>query len=270
MRPAQPGSPTREQTVVRQASPRVKPRRVAAARPLALAAGLSAVGFTLLAIAVDRGATAAYDRRARRLIRPLKSERLTKIARVATNIANPHVHPLLATVLALGVSRRAGRTALAIPLASIGATVVDRGVRYMIHQSRPPKATHHPGLDRYAFPSGHTCAATAIGLAFAAQTAEQSSARFRHTTASIALSVAIGIAWTRLYLDEHWIDDILGGWLAGIAVAGVSVGTTRALISRCDAALRATTPPPASPATAPFYSCSPEAASGPPTPGPTV
>ncbi|MEO6863847.1 MAG: hypothetical protein ABI229_00200, partial [Gemmatimonadaceae bacterium] len=173
MRPAQPGSPTREQTVARQASPRVKPRRVAGARPLA--AGLSAVGFTLLAIAVDRGATATYDRRARRLIRPLKSERLTKIARLATNIANPHVHPLLATVLALGVSRRTGRTgraALAIPLASIGATVVDRGVRYLIHQSRPPKATHHPGLDRYAFPSGHTCAATAIGLAFAAQTAE--------------------------------------------------------------------------------------------------
>lgn len=101
----------------------------------------------------------------------------------------------------------------------------------MIHQSRPPKATHHPGLDRYAFPSGHTCAATAIGLAFAAQTAEKSSARFRHTTVSTAVSLALGVAWTRLYLDEHWIDDILGGWLAGIAVGSISVAATRALIS---------------------------------------
>jgi membrane-associated phospholipid phosphatase len=101
-------------------------------------------------------------------------------------------------------------------------------VRYIIHQSRPPKATRHPGLDKFAFPSGHTCAATAISLAFAAQRSGNTRAQNR-LAASAALAASLGIAWTRLYLDEHWIDDILGGWLAGIAVGGASVAATRAL-----------------------------------------
>lgn len=183
----------------------------------------------MLAVAVKRGVTEPCDRRVRRLIGPRKSTKLAMAVGLATNIASPHVHPLIAGSLALVTYRRIGREALAMPLASLGAMVVDRGVRYMIHQSRPPKATHHRGLDRFAFPSGHTCAATAIGLAFAAQTAPKASARAITATVSVALVAAVGIGWTRLYLDEHWIDDIIGGWLAGVAVAGSSVAVTRTL-----------------------------------------
>jgi len=200
--------------------------------PFLLTSALAGAAFALLAVAVDRGLTQAYDRRARRYIGPRKSSKLTSIARLATNVADPHVHPLIATALALAVQRRIGRKSIAIPLASIGATVVDRGVRYMIHQSRPPKATHHPGLDRFAFPSGHTCATTAIGFAFVVQTAAKQSTRANQTAASIALLSAVGVAWTRLYLDEHWIDDIIGGWLAGLAVGASSVAATRPLSPR--------------------------------------
>ncbi|HEY8310472.1 MAG TPA: phosphatase PAP2 family protein, partial [Gemmatimonadaceae bacterium] len=182
----------------------------AGVQPLASSSAVAAVAFVLLAVAVKRGTARDIDRRARRIIGPRRSKKITTAARLASNLASPHVHPLVAAGLALATYRRCGRNALAIPLASLGATVVDHGVRYIIHQSRPPKATRHPGLDKFAFPSGHTCAATAISLAFAAQGPGNTRAQNR-LAASAALAASLGIAWTRLYLDEHWIDDILGG-----------------------------------------------------------
>jgi membrane-associated phospholipid phosphatase len=61
-------------------------------------------------------------------------------------------------------------------------------------------------------------AATAIAIASAAEIADQLSSRERRFlwTAVAALSISVG--WSRLYLDEHWIDDVIGGWMAGIAI----------------------------------------------------
>ena len=36
---------------------------------------------------------------------------------------------------------------------------------------------------------------------------------------SLAGVWAAAIGWSRLQLDEHWFDDVLGGWSAGIAIA---------------------------------------------------
>jgi len=31
-------------------------------------------------------------------------------------------------------------------------------------------------------------------------------------------AVALGVGWSRLYLDEHWLDDVVGGWMAGTVI----------------------------------------------------
>lgn len=36
---------------------------------------------------------------------------------------------------------------------------------------------------------------------------------------SLAGVWAAAVGWSRLQLDEHWFDDVLGGWSAGIAIA---------------------------------------------------
>jgi membrane-associated phospholipid phosphatase len=61
-------------------------------------------------------------------------------------------------------------------------------------------------------------AATAIAIASAGEISDQLSDRERKLlwTAVAALSISVG--WSRLYLDEHWIDDVVGGWMAGIAL----------------------------------------------------
>jgi len=44
-------------------------------------------------------------------------------------------------------------------------------------------------------------------------------------TAVTAISISVG--WSRLYLDEHWIDDVFGGWMAGIALGIGSIVLTK-------------------------------------------
>ncbi|MEO6778322.1 MAG: phosphatase PAP2 family protein [Gemmatimonadaceae bacterium] len=204
--------------------PRVRPNRRSGVDPtkLALTSMLAASAFTVLSAFVEGGGTKHLDRAVRRRMQPRKRPRIRDAANMLTSIASPHTHPLIAVALGIIASRRTGRIAYAIFAASVGATVVDKVVRLIIHQKRPPLAGVHHGLDRYAFPSGHTCAATAIALAFVIHIWPTLSEVQRRAAAALAISLSLGVGWTRLYLDEHWIDDIIGGCLAGVTVGSIA------------------------------------------------
>jgi undecaprenyl-diphosphatase len=111
-----------------------------------------------------------------------------------------------------------GRGGLGPGAASLGALVLDNATRVFVHQHRPPKAGRHHGRNRYAYPSGHVTAATAIGVAIAAEIGGELSAAERRLLWTAITAVSISVGWSRLYLDEHWIDDVVGGWMAGIAI----------------------------------------------------
>jgi membrane-associated phospholipid phosphatase len=79
-----------------------------------------------------------------------------------------------------------------------------------------PSLTTHPravfeGGD--IFPSGHTSNAVVIFgvLAIVA-------VRYRRAMFAIAVVVSTTIGLGTVFLDTHWVTDVLGGWLAGILV----------------------------------------------------
>ena len=140
------------------------------------------------------------------------------MAKGISSLAGPHVHPIVAAVLGLVLRIDGGRGGLAPSAASLAALGVDNAMRLFVHQRRPPKAGPHHALHRYAYPSGHTTAATAIAVAVAAEIDDGLSRDQQITLWSGVAAIAIAVGWSRLYLDEHWLDDVVGGWMAGIVI----------------------------------------------------
>jgi membrane-associated phospholipid phosphatase len=186
------------------------PRGLTALSGAAIAAGIG--------VAVKNDSTTSVNRAVRRRIHPRRSPILRSVAKAISYLAGPHVHPFAAASLGLLINRAEGAGGLGPVAASLGALAIDNATRVFVHQRRPPKAGRHHGRNRYGYPSGHVTAATAIAIASASGIANQLSARERKTlwTAVAAVSVSVGLS--RLYLDEHWIDDVVGGWMAGIAI----------------------------------------------------
>lgn len=182
----------------------------------------SAGSFALAAVlgaAVSGGATRSADKRIRRLIQPKRNELTTALARGISYAGSPHNHPLLAIGLARAVRAVRRQGGGAIIAASMSATVLDKLARVVVHQKRPPRAGKHHGLDRFAYPSGHTCAITAIGLTTALEISGCVSGEVETAIWASAGIMSLATGWSRLYLDEHWIDDIVGGISAGVGIA---------------------------------------------------
>jgi membrane-associated phospholipid phosphatase len=71
-----------------------------------------------------------------------------------------------------------------------------------------------------AFPSGHTTAAFAMATSLADD--------IHRPWATVALySVATGVAVSRVYQQEHWVSDVVGGAALGIASAKLVNGRWR-------------------------------------------
>jgi membrane-associated phospholipid phosphatase len=79
-----------------------------------------------------------------------------------------------------------------------------------------PSATHHAysvfeGGDIY--PSGHVSNAVVLYGVIA-----MLAVGYRRAVAVAAVAISVAIGLSTIYLDTHWLTDVLGGWLAGSLV----------------------------------------------------
>jgi acid phosphatase family membrane protein YuiD len=191
------------------------------------------IGTTAGAIAVALGVcartgyTRPIDRRVRRAIRPDQGRVAVGIAKGLTRAAGPAVHPLIAVAASVAISRIKHEPSYAPVFASIGALALDLFARELIYQPRPRRASHHLGLERFAYPSGHTAAAAAIMISSALELGEHRSSRERAAMLALASLCAAAVGWSRLELDEHWIDDVVGGFATGTVTAIVATAFVR-------------------------------------------
>src|SRR5437868_3276125 len=185
---------------------------VATRASIGLAAAALAGG---VAVAVKRESTRAVDHAVRRRIHPRQSSRVTAAAKAVSFLAGPHVHPTVAAALGILLRIERGGGGYGPGAASVGALGVDNALRLFVHQKRPPKAGTHRARYRYAYPSGHTTAATAIGVATAARVSSELPRSLELLISATGARVVIDAGWSGLYLDEPWLDDVVGGAMAG-------------------------------------------------------
>jgi membrane-associated phospholipid phosphatase len=97
-------------------------------------------------------------------------------------------------------------------------------VMEVVARQRPPVADWATATSGYAFPSGHTTAATILSGLLAWLIARRWSRRPWPQLvwpAAAAFTVLIGL--TRIWLGVHWPTDVLGGWAFGVAWVSLSI-----------------------------------------------
>jgi membrane-associated phospholipid phosphatase len=141
------------------------------------------------------------------------------VLRVCTTVAGPLPFRLLVVAVAVGlVVRREVRAAVFAITAITAGGVLSTAVKVWVGRVRP--AVPHPYADAagMAFPSGHAgTAALACGILLLL-VLHAVHGMWRVLAWTVAVAVPLAVGYTRIGLDVHWVSDVVGGWLLGLAV----------------------------------------------------
>lgn len=143
---------------------------------------------------------------------------VVRLLEVVSWFGKPLWLAIVVTAGALFVYRR-GRRRLAVFLAFtvIGGGLVDSGVKLAVNRPRP--VVDHPVETAFgkSFPSGHAMSATvaygALLLAFLPVLPR----RYRPFAFAGGCVLVLGIGTSRLLLGVHFLSDVIGGYVLGLA-----------------------------------------------------
>jgi undecaprenyl-diphosphatase len=128
---------------------------------------------------------------------------------------------LVAGVSLFLLRRRRVNEAVLVTASAAGIELLNGGLKLLFHRPRPELAYVH--LDTYSFPSGHAAGTAAIYGVILYVLARPFSNRARVVAAvGYVLLVAV-VAFSRLYLEVHYLSDVLAGASLGAAWASGSL-----------------------------------------------
>jgi membrane-associated phospholipid phosphatase len=173
---------------------------------------LSLGGFlTLALVAATHHQISDLDYRARALVHltrlPLLDPAMNGISSLGENYG---LIPLIVLAVAM-LWRSSRRWAVALPLLMIGTGVLQLVAKWGIDRPRP-------NLAPWGFPSGHVLSLVVFfGLMtylLATSTLTRSPRRLGYAGCAATVTA---VAFSRLYLEAHWISDVAGGFTLGVA-----------------------------------------------------
>jgi undecaprenyl-diphosphatase len=192
--------------------------------PWVWVAVLSLLGFTILAVVVDQQGAVAFDAPVAAFVTGLPVP--TAVWLGITWMGDVVLIPIgFATVVTLLLLHRPW-TALICGIALTGASVWTYVIKVTIERARPPGEPLIVAAG-FSFPSGHSLnSAVTYGIIALLVWRSDLPAWVRVTTAVALAALVVAIGLSRIALGVHYPSDVLGGWLAGLAVvATVAVFT---------------------------------------------
>jgi undecaprenyl-diphosphatase len=191
---------------------RNRPRIINAAP---MRASVAALGTFALITLIDE--PTSLDRAVYARARRLHNRRFELAQRPLEIFGLPGAHIPIAFVAARALRRRGHRGGPTIAGAALAGWLAVRAMRVLIHRQRPPRPRGRGPKRESTFPSGHTTELTALAVAVA-HTLEREQILTGRQARALVLGLPILIGLNRVYVREHWLTDVLGGWALGAAV----------------------------------------------------
>lgn len=166
----------------------------------------------------------------------IRNTPLTWLARALNVIGGGWVTIPLRVLVALWLMfRRRWRAFGTWVLTWVSAEIMLTAAKAFFHRGRPPD--HLVGAIGHSFPSGHAVAGAATAVALVLVFIPPGRARRRWELTAVAF--AFVMALSRVYLDVHWLSDVVAGVLLG---TGVALGSAAVTTEVRDIVVRRRTP----------------------------
>jgi undecaprenyl-diphosphatase len=152
------------------------------------------------------------------------------VARTLTQAGSTRIVWPLVAAAALVFPRSRGWRRVATTLAFGGAAALAIGVRLEISlvtsRPRPAAIDWATTAGGFAYPSGHTSAATIGAGAMGWALVRHLDRRWARAGVWIAVVCYAGtVGWTRIWLGVHWPLDVVGAWMFGVGwMSGMAAG----------------------------------------------
>lgn len=186
-------------------------------RLLVVVAVLAVLVFTGLAVTATRQHVPLLDLSIKALDLKQREPWLTPAMRWLSRLGSGELLlPLTAIVFVL-LRRIRHPLAPFVPAITLGTCAVNLLTKWAVGRPRPTMAP-------YGFPSGHVLASVVFfgGIVYIVWGLSIPRLARWAATAGCALAV-LGVAYSRVYLNAHWLTDVLGGFAGGTAYLSLAL-----------------------------------------------
>jgi undecaprenyl-diphosphatase len=207
-------------------------------RPLILLLVISAFGLGLATLlgwgfaevyeaVTNNNGIAGFDQPVLDAMVAIRTPVLTTLVTWFTITGGPIGMPIIG-VVATGILVRVSRAVRPLILSLVaggGSLAMTLAIKSLVGRSRPSLAEAVPPYESSAsFPSGHTLNAIVItGILVYSILLIVHTQRARWVTVIVGSAYAIAIGLSRVYLGHHWMSDVVGAWLLGLAWLAVVI-----------------------------------------------
>lgn len=186
-----------------------------------------AVAFVLMTMLLPAGLFNSADLHLARAMRDAWNESLHPVFQLIAELGGIEVTTILMAGLFFYLWRNGYGTDSLVVVAFVGALVLEVLYKLLLYHPGPPHSLAHadgPSVSELllgstagnSFPSGHVVrAVVAYGLVAFVIRRLSASRLVRATAVAVPIVVVLVLTFDRLYLDVHWLSDVIGGLLLG-------------------------------------------------------